>query len=49
MPADGARLHVAMNRAFNEGRVGSLAGRGPETSTPTTVEDWVATLPAVAR
>lgn len=49
MPADGARLHVAMNRAFNEGRVASLAGRGPETSTPTTVEDWAATLTAVAR
>lgn len=48
MPADGARLHVAMNRAFNEGRVRSLAGRGPGTSTPTTVEDWVAAL-AVAR
>jgi uncharacterized protein YbjT (DUF2867 family) len=49
MPADGARLHVAMNRAFNEGRVGSLAGRGPRTSTPTTVEEWVASLAAVAR
>jgi len=49
MPADGARLHVAMNRAFNEGRVGSLAGRGPATTTPTTVEDWAATLPAAAR
>ncbi|TCK19875.1 NAD(P)H-binding protein [Pseudonocardia endophytica] len=49
MPADGARLHVAMNRAFNEGRVASLAGRGAENSTPTTVGDWVATLTAVAR
>lgn len=49
MPADGARLHVAMNRAFNEGRVGSLAGRSQENSSPTTVEGWVATLPAVAR
>lgn len=49
MPADGARLHVAMNRAFNEGRVGSLAGRGAATSTPTTVESWVASVTAVAR
>jgi len=49
MPADGAQLHVAMNRAFNVGRVGSLAGRGPGNTTPTTVEDWVAALPAVAR
>ncbi len=49
MPADGARLHVAMNRAFNEGRVASLAGRGPANTTPTTVEDWAATLPAAAR
>lgn len=49
MPADGARLHVAMNRAFNEGRVGSLAGRGAGNSTATTVEDWTAALPEPAR
>ncbi|MDQ4115355.1 MAG: NAD(P)H-binding protein, partial [Actinomycetota bacterium] len=49
MPADGARLHVAMTRAFNEGRVRSSAGRTPEAGTPTTAEQWAATLPAVAR
>jgi hypothetical protein len=38
-----------MNRAFNEGRVASLAGRSPETGTPTTVEDWVASLTAAVR
>lgn len=44
MPEDAARLHVAMNRAFNEGTVGSLAGRGPGNTTPTTVDAWARSL-----
>jgi len=35
-----ARLYVEMTRAFNEGRVGPLAGRTPENTTPTRFEDF---------
>ncbi|MFP5019355.1 NmrA family NAD(P)-binding protein [Pseudonocardia phyllosphaerae] len=42
MPADSARLHVAMNRAFNEGRV---RAHGPRTGEALTVEQWAAELP----
>ncbi|MDN5916118.1 MAG: NAD(P)H-binding protein [Pseudonocardia sp.] len=49
MPDDAARLHVAMNRAFNDGTVASLAGRGPGNTTPTTVEEWARTLSGALR
>lgn len=44
LPDDVARLQVAMNRAFNDGTVGSTVGRTPESTTPTTVEAWARTL-----
>jgi uncharacterized protein YbjT (DUF2867 family) len=37
---DLARLYVEMYQAFNEGRVRSLQGRRPETTTPTTFETF---------
>lgn len=36
-----ARLYVEMTRAFNEGRVRPRAGRTPENTTPTRLEDFV--------
>ncbi|MEQ3552058.1 NAD(P)H-binding protein [Pseudonocardia nematodicida] len=39
MPADQARLHVAMNRAFNEGRVRAHGPR-PAGTDALTVEEW---------
>jgi len=47
LPADLTDEHLAMNAAFNRGDVRSLAGRGPGTSTPTTLEDWARTLTPV--
>ncbi len=41
LPADGARLHVAMNRAFNEGRVRAHGPRGAADGA-LTVEEWAA-------
>jgi len=38
--ADLARLFVEMYEAFNEGRVRSLQGRGPASTTPTTFETF---------
>lgn len=37
---DGARLINEMYRAFNEGRVVAQEKRGPENTTPTTLEQW---------
>jgi len=48
LPADLADENLAMNAAFNAGTVRSLAGRGPATSTPTTLEDWARTLAPVS-
>jgi uncharacterized protein YbjT (DUF2867 family) len=48
LPPDLADENLAMNAAFNRGDVGSLAGRGPATSTPTTLEDWARTLAPVS-
>ncbi|MDD7936951.1 NmrA family NAD(P)-binding protein [Actinomycetospora lutea] len=48
LPADVAEEHLAMNAAFNRGAVGSLAGRTPATTTPTTIERWAATLVSTA-
>lgn len=48
LPADLADENLAMNAAFNAGAVRSLAGRGPATSTPTTIEDWARTLTPVS-
>jgi uncharacterized protein YbjT (DUF2867 family) len=39
-----ASLYVEMTRAFNEGRVKSLKGRTPESTTPTRFEDFVKEL-----
>lgn len=41
---DVAALHVEMTRAFNEGRVASLAGRTAESTTPTRFEDFAVDL-----
>ncbi|MBO4238422.1 NmrA family NAD(P)-binding protein [Pseudonocardia alni] len=41
LSADGARLHVAMNRAFNEGRVRAHGPRGAADGV-LTVEEWAA-------
>lgn len=46
LPAGVAALHVEMNRAFSTGLVGSRAGRTPETTTPTTLEEFAAGLAA---
>lgn len=40
MSRDGARLINEMYRAFNEGRVVPQEKRGPENTTPTTLEVW---------
>ena len=48
LPADVARLHVGMNRAFNDGTVRSRAGRTPESTTATTVHDWATSVAAAA-
>jgi hypothetical protein len=48
LPPDLADENLAMNAAFNAGTVRSLAGRGPATSTPTTLEDWARTLAPVS-
>ncbi|HSK61484.1 MAG TPA: NmrA family NAD(P)-binding protein [Actinomycetospora sp.] len=48
LPSDLADENLAMNAAFNRGDVGSLAGRSPATSTPTTLEDWARTLAPVS-
>ena len=45
MPADSARLHVAMNRAFNAGRVRAHDPRGDVTGA-LTVEEWAAGVAA---
>lgn len=42
-----ANLYVEMTRAFNEGRVKSLKGRTPESTTPTRFEDFVQELARV--
>lgn len=47
LPPDLADENLAMNAAFNARTVRSLAGRGPATSTPTTLEDWARTLAPV--
>jgi uncharacterized protein YbjT (DUF2867 family) len=39
-----AGLYVEMTRAFNEGRVRSLGGRTPESTTPTRFEDFAGEL-----
>lgn len=43
MSADAARLHVAMNRAFDEGRVRAHGPRG-DVAGVLTVEEWAATV-----
>jgi uncharacterized protein YbjT (DUF2867 family) len=48
LPPDLADENLAMNAAFNAGTVRSLAGRGPATSTPTTLEDWARPLAPVS-
>ncbi|WP_433787525.1 NmrA family NAD(P)-binding protein [Actinomycetospora sp. CA-101289] len=45
LPPDLADENLAMNVAFNAGTVRALTGRGPATSTPTTIERWAAALP----
>jgi uncharacterized protein YbjT (DUF2867 family) len=37
-----ASLYVEMSRAFNEGRIKSIEGRGPRNTTPTRFEDFAA-------
>ncbi|MFC5139293.1 NmrA family NAD(P)-binding protein [Actinomycetospora rhizophila] len=49
LPADVVEEQLAMNAAFNRGAVQSLAGRTPATTTPTTLEQWAATLVSTAR
>jgi len=44
LPADITEENLAMNAAFNRGVVRPLAGRGPATASPTTLEDWASTL-----
>ncbi|GAA4019866.1 NmrA family NAD(P)-binding protein [Allokutzneria multivorans] len=44
-----ASQHVAMTKAFNEGRVVSLGGRTAESSTPTTFEDFAGELVETSR
>jgi uncharacterized protein YbjT (DUF2867 family) len=39
-----AGLYVEMTRAFNEGRVRSQAGRGPQSTTPTRFEEFAEEL-----
>jgi uncharacterized protein YbjT (DUF2867 family) len=41
---DVARHHVDMTRAFNEGRVHSTLGRDGRSTTPTTIEEFAASL-----
>ena len=41
---DVARLNAEIARGINEGRIGSLAGRSRETTTPTRFEDFTAEL-----
>ncbi|MDF2975454.1 MAG: hypothetical protein K0S40_182 [Actinomycetospora sp.] len=48
LPPDLADENLAMNAAFNAGTVWSLVGRGPATSTPTTLEEWARTLAPVS-
>ena len=42
LPAHLAELHVAMNRAFNDGTVVSRSGRTPATTTSTSLEEFAA-------
>ncbi|GAA4862510.1 NmrA family NAD(P)-binding protein [Actinomycetospora straminea] len=46
LPPDVVTEHLAMNAAFNDGTVHSLAGRSPATTTPTSIEDWARSLVA---
>lgn len=48
MSRDGARLINEMYRAFNEGRVVPQEKRGPENTTPTTLDRWAAEVFAPA-
>jgi uncharacterized protein YbjT (DUF2867 family) len=41
---DVARLYAELARAFNEGRIASREGRGPENTTPTRLEDFADVL-----
>ena len=47
LPPDVADLQVRMNAAFSSGRVRSLAGRGPATTTGTTFERFADSLGAL--
>lgn len=38
LSADLARMYAELAQSFNEGRIKSLAGRGPTTTTPTSLE-----------
>ncbi|MEJ2886916.1 NmrA family NAD(P)-binding protein [Actinomycetospora aeridis] len=49
LPADLVEEQLAMNAAFNRGTVRSRAGRSPATTSPTTLEQWAATLVSTAR
>ncbi|WP_432522654.1 NAD(P)H-binding protein [Kineococcus sp. SYSU DK006] len=40
LPADVVDLQLRMHAAFSAGTVRSRAGRGPATSSPTTIEEW---------
>lgn len=40
LSADVARLYAEMARAFNEGRIQSVEGRGPRNTTPTSIEQF---------
>ncbi|GAA4902581.1 uncharacterized protein YbjT (DUF2867 family) [Actinomycetospora succinea] len=49
LPADLVEEQLAMHAAFNRGTVQSRAGRSPATTSPTTLEQWAATLVSSAR
>ena len=48
LPEEMAALYVEMSKGFNEGHIGMTQPRGPETTTPTSIEKWAAEVFAPA-